>query len=237
MINILITARYELKDKNFLKADTNDYFQIHELCSASFEKYLLDIDEHIVLAGIKDNYHEMLKDIFFRIKHIHLNCSCNILFADSDMMCIKPVSIFSNYDKFWMFCATPNDIYCKYPKSVNRKLYFHLKPWFMSNLRYYPRYMDSKVWDTGTELANNWIDVWAYECIIYNAMLHSQHDNLSNGYGYLKWKYHNPVLNYQYGIKGFKNDIPLGQAEIIHFGSSRGSKKVIAEMKKWQENT
>jgi hypothetical protein len=34
--------------------------------------------------------------------------------------------------------------------------------------------MTDDLWAIGDDLADNWIDVWAYECIIYNTLFHTQ---------------------------------------------------------------
>jgi len=117
-----------------------------------------------------------------------------------------------------------------FPDNVPVELYNHLSPWYMSNVRYYPCGLKDKVWDKGNELFKKWIDIWAYECIVYNAMMHSQDifyikEGKKCGFSF-------PKLNYQYMLgQEHLNGIALQEAHIIHCQATRGSKEAINKMK------
>ena len=80
----------------------------------------------------------------------------------------------------------------------------------------------------GTEIVKDWVDTWAYECLIYNFMFHSQ------GIKDVQ-KYHKPEFSYQLPVRGGKyvNTIKIKEANIIHFHSTRGSEKTINAMQEW----
>jgi hypothetical protein len=231
MKNIFITALYRLIRDSSRKSISSDYEEIHKLCVDSFLKNLSGIDRHIVLSGNKNTSHDMFKEIFYRIKDIYHSEPCNIIFTDADTLCVKPVNIFNKYNTFSMFLISITGKFSTY-KKVPKRLWKSLKPWFMSNVRYYPHGLNDTVWRTGTELANKWINVWAYECIIYNSMIHSQFDGMS--YTEIKKTYHKPEFNYFYATDHFDMDIPLEEARIIHFAGSRGSKEVLNKMRNWK---
>lgn len=217
MKNILITANYKITGKQFGGWKPAYFSKISKLCVESFKKNLKDIDEIIVLEGEEDDYNDMFKDIFYKTKEIWLREPCNILWTDTDTLCLKPTEIFGRYDDFRMFFAMVPER--KYGPIVPHELYKELNPWMMSNLRYFPHSINKHVWEEGELLVENWIDIWAYECIVYNTMFYSQNpeDVFKN--------YHMPDLNFQYVL--MKQDIELNNRNIIHFGSSRGSRAVL----------
>src|SRR4030042_2108648 len=140
MKNFLVTANFKLdQDKWYGNSNPLDYETMQTYCIDSFKKYLYGIDKVIVFNDISDkinNYHQIFKHIFYKIDYLYHSESCNILFIDLDTICIKPINIFNLYNNFRMF-SIANQFKDTYPENVNKKLYHHLKPWFMSNVRYY----------------------------------------------------------------------------------------------------
>lgn len=220
--NILIMVNYKLKEF-YYKGDSSDYSEICSVCYKSFKKNLMDLDEVIILTGIEKNYNKMFKDKFYKIMDIHRNGDCNILYVDTDTVCIKDTEIFGKFNFCTSFCICNDLRYRKYTALVPINIYKSLNPWFMCSVQYYPSSMDKKLWDIGESLAKNWINVWAYECIIYNSMIHAQNVNLK--------KLHDPRFNYQY-LEEFKMSIPLEEAHIVHVPATRGSNDSLRIMKR-----
>lgn len=212
MKNIHVTVNYEIRNMyNSANSHTKDYARMAYLCSQSFKKNLKGLDESIILTGSKRSYDEVFKDIFYKLMDMHKD-GCNLLFTDADTVCVKKTTLFGSYDNFNMFGI--DNRFCKYSGKVSKELYKDLNPWFMSNLRYFPNTMDSNLWNIGKALADKWINVWAYECIIYNRMIYSQEkQNIIQ------------EMNSQW-IDGKK---PEG-ANIIHLAGSRSSKRAIILM-------
>ena len=87
--NILVTANYTIKGEIYGNAKTEDYTEITELCINSFKKNLVDLDDVIILKGEVDNYHQVFKNIYREIHDIYHSQECNILWVDSDNVCVK----------------------------------------------------------------------------------------------------------------------------------------------------
>lgn len=233
MINTLVIANYKVEKHGYGKTDTSDFSEIYKSCIASYSKNLKDLDEVMTFGGKVATYHDMFKTIFLGLRDMQMKGERNIVFVDADTLCVKPTEIFDKHQGFNMFLNTPGDMYHDaYPKKVPKGLYKDLTPWFLSNVRYYPADMDDALWDTVSGLYNQWINVWAYECIIWNAMLHAQCQGMT--YYEIRKDYHRPWLNHQYQIKNFKNEVGLEDAHIIHFHSSRDSVKTKNIMSDWR---
>ena len=105
MKNILVTACYEVDHMYGLgEVKYEDYQNINKKCVESFENNLKDLDQSIILDGHVDTYHKLFQEIYWRIKDIYRNNQpCNLLWSDSDNICLRPVEIFNKFDKFAMF--------------------------------------------------------------------------------------------------------------------------------------
>jgi len=211
--NIFMTACYEVGSM-YGNAKYEDYKKLTEICCGSFIKNLKGLTEVIILEGKKENFHELFKELYYKVKDIYLkNQPCNILFADSDTICLKPVDIFGKFDKFSMFLIA-NEFHQSFENEECRKLAQPLYPWMMANLRYYPAGLSNSIWDTPDDLAFSWRNDWAYDCIIYNTMFHSQ--GITNFDDY-----HIPEWNRL--IIGGITDEQINNSNIIHCAATRGS--------------
>ena len=230
-MNIHITANYKITNTmyNPNKCKTEDYEEISQICSDSFKKNLKNLDKSIILVGEKPSYHELFKEIFYKQMDMYKWNDCNILWTDADTICIKPTEIFDKFENFNMFWD--DSIYCNFPAVVPRNLYKGLIPWMMSNIRYFPKGLPNSMWELGEPLAKKWINVWAYECIIYNTMFHSQ-KSIKDEHGVVKNKYLLPEYNFQMIRSKKYPNMEMKDANIVHFHSSRGSKDTIRKMKK-----
>jgi hypothetical protein len=219
-MNILLTANYRITEKQYGGSKTKDYISMEKYCINSFKKNLAGIDKIIVLSGEKEDYNEVFKEIFWKTREIFNEQSCNILWTDLDTLCMNPTSIFNEFGDFRLFYANEKTTF---EVGVPEELYKDLNPWMITNLRYYPKSMSEEIWNVGERLVENWINTWAYECIVYNTMFHSQKPNniLEN--------YHMPKFNVQYPKVKLENEIINGN--IVHFHSSRGSYAMLDLMK------
>jgi hypothetical protein len=224
--NIFVTAFYEVENRYSHKAETSkeDYKRLTEICVDSFKKNLIDLDEVIILNGVTNNYHQLFKDIYWKIRDLWYETPCNIIWSDSDNLCLKPVEIFGKWNKFSMF-SSANEHQFSFTNPTCLNLVKNLTPWMMANLRYYPATMNADLWwNVGDDLAYSWIDEWAYETIIYNKMFHSQDIDNYN-------KFMRPEWNVQCeGIVGSISPETIKNAIIIHCQSTRGSREAIEKM-------
>ena len=228
MKNIFVTANYDVKVMYAHDGHTEpgDYNQLTLKCIDSFMRNLVDLDEVVILTGKVHSYHELFRDIYFGIRSIWMGKeAANIIWTDSDNLCLKPLDIFDRWDKFSMFFSA-NEYKDCFTYNSSLVLTKNLIPWMMSNLRYYPAEMDQKLWEIGDDLAYSWIEEWGYECIIYNKMFHSQ--------GITDFKpYHIPAWNVQCeGPVGMINPEIVRDSTIIHCQSTRGTKEAIEKMER-----
>lgn len=225
MKNIFITAQYDVENRYSHNAETtkDDYRQLTNICTKSFRENLVGLDEVIILNGTVEDYHQLFKEIYWKIREIYHNQECNIIWSDSDNLCLKPLDIYGKWDKFAMFFSAHE--YCDaFVYESCKVLTEKLRPWMMANLRYYPAGMDNQLWEIGDDLAYSWIHDWAYETIIYNKMFHSQ------GITDFK-KYHIPAWNVQCeGPVGMISPEMVRDVTIIHCQSTRGSREAIDKM-------
>ena len=222
MINYFITSNYNITGETYGDVNRLGYEELTKLCNESFKKNLLNDFKIITLKGTAPSYHVMNRNIYDRIKQLYFGENCNILYVDSDTVCVKPTDIFGTSDHFRMY-EIRNQFRSAFPANVPKYLFECFPQWFMSNLRYYPAGMDQSCWDAGDALVKDWIDVWAYECIIYNAMFYVQkvRDPL---------EYQNQLLNFQY-VPGQTDESMLEHAQIIHVQATRGIDEAIKRAK------
>jgi hypothetical protein len=107
-----------------------------------------------------------------------------------------------------------NEFHQSFGNEQCRELAKPLYPWMMANLRYYPIQMHPSIWTVGDAYASDWIDDWAYDCIIYNAMFHCQAITNYN-------RYHKPEWN-RLVVQGI-TDSDINNSTIIHCAATRGS--------------
>lgn len=227
MKNILVTANYDVKVMYAHDGHTEpgDYRQLTNICTKSFRENLVGLDEIVILSGSVDDFHQLFKEIYWKIKEIWHKNPCNILWTDSDNLCLKPLDIFGKWDKFSMFFSA-NEYKDCFVYGSSLTLTKNLIPWMMANLRYYPATMNRQLWEIGDDLAYSWIEEWAYETIIYNKMFHSQ--------DITDFKpYHIPAWNVQCeGPVGMVNPEIVRDSTIIHCQSTRGSREAIEKMER-----
>ena len=226
MKNIFVTAQYDVENRYSHNAQTTkeDYQELTNLCTKSFRENLVDLDEVVVLNGKVDTYHQLFQDVYWKIQNIYFdNMPCNILWSDSDNLCLRSLDIFNHWDKFAMFFSA-NEHQFSFVNSDCLSLVKNLTPWMMANLRHYPANMDHHLWDIGDDLAYSWIDEWAYETIIYNKMFHAQEiDDYSI--------FMRPEWNVQCdGPVGMINPEMVRDSVVIHCQSTRGSRAAIDKM-------
>jgi hypothetical protein len=135
-------------------------------------------------------------------------------------VCLKPTKIFNEFKGFAMFFILPSHPQGKtsdYPK---------FNPFFMTNVRYYGHDMDKSLWDAGNYYIEHYFEIWGWEMLIHNNMIHYQHLDF-NRQNFMDM-YHLPHLNYQLGRSGCSNAYQRGgieTAHIVHFASSHGTRR------------
>ena len=229
-MNILVCKNYTVSDHTKWYGDRtnesnleNNYTAMEHLCVASANQYIKDLDEVKVFRGNADNIRDVFKINFYDIYELWKE-GHNILYADLDVLFVKDVQYFDQFNKFAMFNLTD-------PTSTTDSHYnVKFNHFFNCGIRYYPKDMDQSVWDLGIEMVENWNpDRWDSEQIIYNAMMFSQDIKTTD---ILK-----PWLAYQMLTGNLESDtnhnkINLSDAKAIHLHGSRGSFNRLQTMQK-----
>ena len=227
--NYLVIVLYEVQEKLYGKAVTEDYRYLAELCLESFRKNLLGKYEIITIQGLAKTYHEVFRNKFYALREIHTSEECNIFYVDLDNFCIKETEIFGRFDQLELFCISADTGYRGVLDGAvpTERLQF-TEPWFVTNVKYFPASMDKNLWMIGEEIVKDWVDTWAYECLVYNYMFHCQGiENMQS--------HHMPWYSYQAPVRGsYPNTIKFKEAKIIHLHSTRGAKKTIEVMNGWR---
>jgi hypothetical protein len=224
MKNLLITAQYEVTNM-YGTTKPEDYKELTDRCLKSFTKNLKDIDDTITLIGEVNTYHELFQQIYKHIRQIYKDQRpCNILWVDSDNICLRPVEIFGKFKDFAMFYSV-EQYRTSFVMEECLKLTKNLSPWMMANIRYYPNNMKQFIWEIGDDLAYSWIEDWAYETIIYNAMFHGQKID-ANEYIKPEWN-----VQGEGSLESITKEL-IKDAVILHCHSTRNSGLAIQKMDK-----
>jgi hypothetical protein len=242
--NILVGKNYNVLDHSqWYNNKSNDkdlehnYNIMEDIMVASAKKYLQDLDDIIIHRGMCDNIRTVFKEHFFEIYELW-KTGANILYVDLDVMFLKPVNIFNQFDYFAMFNRTD-------PPSVNDTFYnLRFDPYFNCGIRYYPHNLAQSVWDTGIAyFKHNYNkDRWDSEQLIYNAMMWSQTKTENNAEIMRTLEeYLHPELAYQL-IASVEhsnkfNEINFEHAKIMHLHGSRNNKNRSQIMKElWRKH-
>ena len=229
-MNILVCKNYTVSDHTKWYGDRtnesnleNNYTAMEQLCVASANQYIKDLDEVKVFRGNADNIRDVFKINFYEIYELWKE-GHNILYADLDVLFVKDVEYFNKFDKFAMFNLTePTSTVCDHYN-------IRLAHFFNCGVRYYPKDMDQRIWDKGIEMIENWNPArWDSEQVIYNAMMFDQNIKLSD---VLK-----PWLAYQMLTGNIESDnnhnnINLSDARAVHLHGSRSSFDRLQTMQK-----
>lgn len=223
MKNYLVKSLYKVRDTHWGIRDRADepnlfekYQELHDISTASYHKFLKGDWEYKFFGGEVDHIQDAFKKNFWTIYDLWHSEPCNIFYTDCDTLAIKDVEPWGQFDDFRMFYYTQPFIFYD-PNSYN----VSFDHYFNAGVRYYSANMKESVWELGAEMARNWDpDRYDTEQIIYNSMMWSQPIVPAEAV--------NPYMAYQsltYSVEqgdGY-NQIPVGQAKIIHFHSSRDS--------------
>ena len=164
---------------------------------------VIDQEQPTRLAMFKNNY--------TKIRDLWHSEPCNILFVDSDTVMVKPVEIFGRWPEFRLFnWTTP-------PRHSRFENYFNCA------VRYYPAHMSPKVWAIGDREFAAWDNsIYDHEQLMFNHMFWSQGLTWEDAHHpELNWQAENGMTLPQLAEHAQFNNLPLGQARIIHYHGTR----------------
>lgn len=191
---------------NYLAAalfnDNPQYWEAYRLSLASYRKYLAGEWEPSLIAGDyggemnPSGWAKMHIDVLTRIRQMN-ESGHNVLYAEVDTCCIKPVRIFGFTKAMRMFWKTC----CPHPS---------FEPYMNSGVIYFPATTPKECWEVCRKQIEKYNEcVWDNFQVVTNAMFHAQKPLP----GFL------PALNWSPYVR---NPLAREKARILHIHSSRG---------------
>jgi len=215
--NYLFKSLFRVKSTNWLISNRDrekdlfeNYMSMHEISTASFQKFLSGEWELKFITGEVDQINDAFEQTFWAIHDLWHREPCNILYTDPDTIATKSIDIWDRYDQFRMFNFTAPNSYGKFAN------------YFNAGVRYFASTMDRAIWQTGADMARKWNKGdYNTEQIILNTMLWDQ--------GLTLKEVLDPVMAWQ--GSGLNNrQCKMEDACILHLHSSRGAKNRLQEM-------
>lgn len=191
---------------------------VRESYDAMFQASLASVQQNlrgawtgIVIDQEQPTRLAMFKNNYTQIRDLWHSEPCNILFVDSDTVMVKPVEIFGRWPEFRLFnWTTP-------PRHSRFENYFNCA------VRYYPAHMSPKVWAIGDREFRAWDNsIYDHEQLMFNHMFWSQGLTWEDAHHpELNWQAENGMTLPQLAEHAQFNNLPLGQARIIHYHGTR----------------
>lgn len=227
--NILVCKNYRVTDHSKWHRDRSgehrledSYAQMQDLMLQSARANIQDLDQVVIHEGDCENIRIVFQEHFWEIYNLW-KTGANVLYADLDVLFLKPVKYFGEFEYFSMFNYTQ-------PRRCSDEHYkLKFDHYFNCGIRYYPAHMGSHVWELGTHMLGDWDHTrWDAEQVIYNAMMWQQpievEDVLRPELNYQL--FHDPrVANQAHSATKFNADMVYTDASVIHFHSSRNAQK------------
>lgn len=231
--NLLISKNYTVQnhskwcnDKSSEASLHENYNEMEQIMVSSAKQNLKGLDQILIHRGYASDIREVFRIHFTEIYQVWKSDPCNILYCDLDVVFVKPAEFFNQFNLFSMFNLTD-------PNSTTDNHYgISFKNFYNCGIRYYPHTMSEQVWQIGFDMLANWNpNRWDSEQLIYNQMMWSQSDQISD--------FFRPDLAYQLvnAHDDNRNGISIDNAKVIHFHGSRGSSNKLNLMKKYDPIT
>jgi hypothetical protein len=216
--NFLVRSLFRIKNNQgggtpyHLDNSFDNYQQMQELSIKSFQKNLLGTWELIELGGEFETIQLTWLEIIKQIQQLwHDQYPCNILWTDTDTLCIKPLDIFGRFKEFRLF--TEQD-------PLDRSQYNN------ACVKYYPWTLESEFWTQMQQELDNW-DFTKYdtEQLVHTKLMWNQpslHANISQKQSLIVSQ-----LGHRFDWQVEKFDFEdISQQDldccVLHFHSSRG---------------
>lgn len=230
MSNLLVTKLYTITDHTQWPDDRSaetdlveNYGAMCDLMAQSGRDFITDLDDVVIHKGEAENIRDVFKIHFYEIYELWQQ-GHNILYADTDVVFLKPVEYFDKFDQFMMFNYTHGGQAGTQCNHYGVKL----PHFFNCGIRYYPQNMDQEIWDIGIKMVENWNpNRWNSEQVIYNVMLWSQKLTKSPLLPDIAYQYISDDIH----ICDQHNRISLSEAKTVHLHGSKGSRNRLEVMK------
>ena len=165
--NFLVRSLFRIKNNQgggtpwHLDDSFEEYRLMQELSIKSFQKNLLGTWELIELSGKFENIQLTWIEIIKQIQQLwHDQYPCNILWTDTDTLCIKPLDIFGRFQEFRLF--TEQD-------PLTRDQYHN------ACMKYYPSTLEPDFWMQMQQELDNWnFDKYDTEQLVHTKLMWNQ---------------------------------------------------------------
>jgi hypothetical protein len=203
------------------------YMEMYRLRLASYKKFVQEDFEPILWTDEVKNNEDYTIANWEETKKLRDSGPCNIFWAGSDTLMVKPTNLFSIFKEFRMFNWTDPKTHPSFPHYYN------------DDIIYYPHTTSEKTWKIGDVLwkycKNDPERNWGFDQRRHNTMFWTQdipdsdrrHPELAFQCMWLKDFNDVNAVNWHNNW----NEFDIKDAHILHFHGSRGSQDVIAAMK------
>jgi hypothetical protein len=219
MRNVLVLKHYQLLEPTGWNDDHTEsvpdweweeyqarYQTLRHYCEQSARKNITGLDDIIVHDSPVKDIQAAFKQHFFDLYDVWKQGNTNILYADLDVLFVRPFDWFKASEGFVMY-STGN-----------------------SGVRYHGHDMDPELWDLAFERVRTWPTTkWDYEQDIYAEMAYAYDNFSSSERDQAYWK-----LVLQHPDHDLKPQQILANPDIkaVHFHSTRDPQQVVKHMKK-----
>ncbi len=206
MANILLTLSYKV----YPDSEHISYQQVRGLCLESYRANLLGQWKEVTLCkdythrGATEGLNLMWQEMFLKTMDLCLE-GYNVLYVDTDTLCVKPTEIFGRWDDIMMFWPTD-------PREG-----FGFDPYLNGGVVYAPASTPRDRWSVVPDRVKHFRE-WNDSQILWNRLYYGG-SGPSHGL--------HPELNWQYCVD---STIPENEAHILHFNTTRGVESALEHM-------
>lgn len=224
--NILVIVCFSTKQtKWYNNVDTSKYRLMLSMCKSSFEKNLQNLDDIIIYDKEADTVNEGLVNLHWETKRLCLEEKYDLIVTDVDVLCLKPTEIFGKHKYIrGFYCYEQGSNFFK--GKIPDKHFSHLIPWVCISPRYIPKETPLDVWAVGDELTRKRHDIFGWDMIPINEMIHYQYKKeFQDEYKKKLFELHDENMLHQFVMDPNKED-----SNMIHYHSTRNIDAKINEM-------
>lgn len=213
----------------------HEYQEMYRISRASARQFLQGEWEEIRFQSPVLNARLFQIAQWYQLRETWFREPCNILSVTADVIFVRPVEIFDEFDHMMLFNYTDPKVHpdlCCYEDGQGH--------YFNDSVAYFPHTMDPAVWELGERRMADWFTHaqahWDCGQLIHNHMYWSQpippDQRLRPD---LNFSAHNlrvtdpEVIAYH---ELWNNRLPWDQARIMHFAGSRGAMRTVDIMRK-----
>jgi hypothetical protein len=211
-----------------------EYQQMYEISRASAKQFLAGEWEEIRFSAPVLNARMFQIATWYQLREIWFKEPCNILSVSADVIFVKPVSMFGEFDQMMLFNYTDPQTHADLKCYEDGQGHY-----FNDSVVYFPATMDPAIWELGERRMADWFTHaqadWDCGQLIHNHMYWSQRMPRERRLrSDLNFSAHNLRVTDPAVIAAherWNHGTTWDQARIMHFAGSRGSMPALEIMR------